>query len=1447
MAIDYPKDIVWKPLIDTTEAAEDTVLATGDQILEGYSAWTNDTLYEGNIPDYSRKNPEINRLYLIDTLNKASELPFEFSNGGICYDERTGEIHLFGGEQEPRAHYSYNPEAGTYTVYKDLPYDFIRGSALYFDCINLDIKIDGQQVEKTIHILGSAASDSASTQYYEWDCYNDNWIKGTNLPTGMKHNGACVYNNEIHYIYNLTHYVFNKNTKQWQTSFKPDVSFINGGIAVLNNEILLVGGDSTSKKVLAFNGTNWRVHSTLPFNYTNNYYCFVAYLTYEANEHGYLILLNNNKAYSYTNSEFDSNAGVWKDFVTLIKSDSKQVGICIKNDVFYVFGGNVNSNNIYIYHINIQDTNMLSTLKSKAMGVNINTNPDSAQTTKSVNFKDKDGTVLSTNSFTHNSKIIKPNMDSISICAADDNYIIYQNENSATFSLANDYTSSTQLTGTLTKAYSKSSSSSSKPSSPSSSTTYTSTKTTTFTINETLSAPATILYLYNTKQNKITKYGDVSNSFNHIPKLFYLNNNLYAVGGYNTSSQNMYKYNKDEGKWENPTLLPEPFNFTAVGENKSVIIYKNKLHYFYNIKNDFKHWVYIENTKQWELINDDFNIIKNAGDECPYVTIIDNEIIALNAYSSYISNSQKYYFYNYKYDVEKRIWSRDEKSYSLMQKNTPVLTSKTQVTKSPLHMTSICSFSSSSSGSKNGYVYGHETGIWRSITLTLPQYTTSSSNSYTLKYTIPIKQTNFVYNNYVYDSNASYSYRYTHYWDATQSLNGTITAALTVDTPTSKSTTMQHFCFDGAFGIIGYAGEIYKIYSTLSTKVTSVSNEDMVGSALGLTIPRGYYTNKALIDRKTPIVYNQTYKPENRDILLPDKSYYAGKNKISAANKLKTPKAIYYYEDIFNTAYIEGHSYDYSWGPGGGSGGGQSSVPGRQNLLSLGYGSTVNPLKWLAGGVGGFEMPFANGTLKGYLGSDNKTYYVQYVDRVLTSGDPVALFTIATAGNEYELDIYALNTTYDTFSVYAQYRWATSYQLDATYSWKYNDDLDNSYDWNQEVYYYKNQAALAGSNGSIAGQSALYLRGITYTHNATKPTVTLGGAVTIQEAWTDTWAINTASLTDTDKQASADVWNYVRNDNPIGVYYTTNNVNTDYAWIPLSGSDKCNIFGMLRGRSVEGLYQTISKTTKEKDDWGGTTTTRYWTWDIYPATQTIFYNTLTFYLQNITLGSSSWYSIACSPNTQYIQTVEATTDNFFNVYLKRFVRTVSNPKDEYGDVYTVYTEWVQNFNKTITSVDIPQSKPLFNVVDTTTIPSLISTHGVIGQILNNKILNSIYFEHKNNTCYFTLKPFIFNVAFKNYIECENIIGTIYNYDDLYAANIISNLAEKTFYGKEAIMIKNNILAIKTRAKKIALFQFLSEKSLYFIGEIDYISGQSNLNVDDYETYLNNYFNGTEVY
>ena len=202
MAINYPKDIVWKPLIDTTEPADDTALATGDQILEGYSAWANDTLYAGNIPDYTHKNPEINRLYLVDTLNKASELPFEFINGGICYDERTEEIHLFGSEKEPRAHYAYNPKTGTYTVYKDLPYDFIRGSALYFDCVHLDIKIDGQQVEKTIHILGSAASDSAAVQYYEWDCYNDNWIASTKLPAGMKHNGACIYKNQLHYFYN---------------------------------------------------------------------------------------------------------------------------------------------------------------------------------------------------------------------------------------------------------------------------------------------------------------------------------------------------------------------------------------------------------------------------------------------------------------------------------------------------------------------------------------------------------------------------------------------------------------------------------------------------------------------------------------------------------------------------------------------------------------------------------------------------------------------------------------------------------------------------------------------------------------------------------------------------------------------------------------------------------------------------------------------------------------------------------------------------------------------------------------------------------------------------------------------------------------------------------------------------------------------------------------------
>ncbi len=161
-----------------------------------------------------------------------STLPFDcYQSAAVVYN---GRIHILGGANNPRIHYSWDESTDTWHKESDLPYDFINGGAAVYNGY--------------IHIFGTTGW---SNQHYKWG--GENWILLTSTPYAFNNlNNAQIFLNKVCLVSSgYGHYSQFRYIQQWDDDTGWTAALIPnnnsfGNSCVYKNKIYLLGNSGTA-------------------------------------------------------------------------------------------------------------------------------------------------------------------------------------------------------------------------------------------------------------------------------------------------------------------------------------------------------------------------------------------------------------------------------------------------------------------------------------------------------------------------------------------------------------------------------------------------------------------------------------------------------------------------------------------------------------------------------------------------------------------------------------------------------------------------------------------------------------------------------------------------------------------------------------------------------------------------------------------------------------------------------------------------------------------------------------------------------------------------------------------------------------------------------------------------------------------------------------------------
>ena len=299
---------------------------------------------ENNYPHFGTKRKAIRKAWVGNTNNEPElalyandynyddpstyKLPFSFYDG--CAVVYNNKIHLLGGSEHPRAHYSY--DGVSWTEESELPYDFINGLAVSYNI--------SQTFGDALFIIGGSGNNVG---FYKYS--NHAWIKLTNTPVPITRRGvAAVLNMTIYIIipatsgnvfYRIYRPDYSMPTPKWVsfTGFSYNYRVIGASAVVYNNKIHILG----SNRHISYNGSQWTDESNssvVPYNFYNG-----AAVVY--NNDIYLIGGGGDSTGFYR----INNYGRWTDLPDYFINGSAVV----YNDKIYIFGGinRINSSTYY--------------------------------------------------------------------------------------------------------------------------------------------------------------------------------------------------------------------------------------------------------------------------------------------------------------------------------------------------------------------------------------------------------------------------------------------------------------------------------------------------------------------------------------------------------------------------------------------------------------------------------------------------------------------------------------------------------------------------------------------------------------------------------------------------------------------------------------------------------------------------------------------------------------------------------------------------------------------------------------------------------------------------------------------------------------------------------------------------------------------------------------------
>lgn len=248
----------WSDIYNEWRTAENNLMLINHSAL---TVGNSIHLLGGNDAEDAAKHYEWNGL----TWTEHADLPYEFSAGSAQLINN--EIHIFGGINNPVNHYKL--QDGEWSQVSSLPYNFMYGSSLL---LNGELHILGSSdvnnkrshykwngftwdevselpfdfyngiafVSKgTIHIIGGSANPR---RHYRYE--NSAWIREKDLTVDIVGASGIMFNNEIHIFGELIHSKLVDNVSSIENDAKLPYAFRNGALALLDDEIHMLGGGS---------------------------------------------------------------------------------------------------------------------------------------------------------------------------------------------------------------------------------------------------------------------------------------------------------------------------------------------------------------------------------------------------------------------------------------------------------------------------------------------------------------------------------------------------------------------------------------------------------------------------------------------------------------------------------------------------------------------------------------------------------------------------------------------------------------------------------------------------------------------------------------------------------------------------------------------------------------------------------------------------------------------------------------------------------------------------------------------------------------------------------------------------------------------------------------------------------------------------------------------------